>query len=142
MQDDLLIKYEVYQIAHEVWQDLKEKNGRLLATKLRELVMKFRNYKIWPNHIMKQHLKKMKRMIRELKTFEHVFTNEQQVEVVIKSLPKSYEHMMVNMTHDKSVKTFDDIVCHFELEVKWLMVAKPNEQTHVAESSSCKNFRL
>ena len=67
---------------------------------------------------MKQHLKEMKRMIRELKTFEHVFTDEQQVEVVIKSLPKSYEHMMVNMTHDKSVKTFDDIVCHFELEVK------------------------
>ena len=25
MQDDLLIKYEVYQIAHEMWQALKEK---------------------------------------------------------------------------------------------------------------------
>ena len=25
MQDDLLIKYEVYQIAHELWQALKEK---------------------------------------------------------------------------------------------------------------------
>ena len=46
MQDDLLIKYKVYLIANEVWQDLKEKNGGLLATKLRELVMKFRNYKI------------------------------------------------------------------------------------------------
>ena len=50
--------------------------------------------------------------------------------------------MVVNMTHDKSVKTFDDIVCHLELEVKRLMVAKPNEQAHVAKSSSRKNFRL
>ena len=37
MQDDLLIKYEVYQIAHEVWQDLKEKNGGLLATTCNEI---------------------------------------------------------------------------------------------------------
>ena len=91
---------------------------------------------------MKQHLKEMKRMIRKLKTSGHVFTDEQQVEAVIKSLPKSCEHMVVNMTHDKSVKTFNGIVCHLELEVKRLMVARPNEQAHVAESNSCKNFRL
>ena len=83
--------------------------------------MKFRNYKIRPNHIVKQHLREMKRMIRELKTSGHVFTDEQQVETVIKSLPKSCEHMVVNITHDKSVKTFDDMVCHLELEVKRLM---------------------
>ena len=57
-------------------------------------------------------------MIRELKTSGYVITDEQQVEAVIKSLPKSYEHMVVNMTHDKSVKTFDDMVCPLELEVK------------------------
>ena len=122
--------------AHEMWQALKENDGRLLATKLRELVLKFEIYKMWPNHTMKQHLREMKRMIRELKTFEHVFTDEQQVKAVIKSLPKSCEDMVVNMTHDKSVKTFDDIVCHLELEVKQLMVARPNEQAHVVESSS------
>ncbi|KAJ9698790.1 hypothetical protein PVL29_007721 [Vitis rotundifolia] len=57
-------------------------------------------------------------MIRELKTSGHVFTDEQQVEAAVKSLPKSCEHMVVNMTHNKSVKTFDNIVCHLELEVK------------------------
>ena len=57
-------------------------------------------------------------MIRELKISGHVFTNKQQVEAIIKSLPKSCEHMVVNMTHDKSVKTFDNIFCHLELEVK------------------------
>ena len=67
----------------------KEKYGGLLATKLRELVLKFENYNMQPNHTMKQHLRKMKRMIRELKTSIHVFIDEQKVEVVIKSLPKS-----------------------------------------------------
>ena len=57
-------------------------------------------------------------MIRELKTSEHVFIDEQQVEAVIRSLLKNLEHMVVNMTHNQSVKTFDDIVCHLELEVK------------------------
>ena len=77
MQDDLLIEYEVYQTAHEMWEALKEKYGRLSDTKLRKLVMKFGNYKMQLNHTMKQHLKEMKRMMRELKTSRHVLTDEQ-----------------------------------------------------------------
>ena len=43
--------------------------------------------------------------------------------------------MVMNMTHNESVKTFDDIVRHLELEVGRLVVARPNEQAYVAESS-------
>ncbi|KAJ9687235.1 hypothetical protein PVL29_015912 [Vitis rotundifolia] len=57
-------------------------------------------------------------MIRELKASRHVFIDEQQVEIVIRSLPKSWEHMMVNMIHNERVNTFDDIVRHLELEVE------------------------
>ena len=46
IQEDLLIEYELYQTAHEMWKALKEKYGGLSATKMRELVMKFGNYKI------------------------------------------------------------------------------------------------
>ena len=56
----LLIEYEVYQTAHEMWQALKEKYGELSTTKLRELVMKFENYKLRLNHTMK-HLREMKK---------------------------------------------------------------------------------
>ena len=87
---------------------------------------------------MKQHLREMKKMIRELKTSGHGFTDEQQVEAVIRSLPNNWEHMVVNMTYNESVKTFDDIVRHLELEAERLVVARPNEQAYVAESSSCK----
>ena len=61
MQDDLLIEYEVYQIAHEMWQTLKEKYGGFSTIELRELVMKFGNYKMQSNHTMKQHLREMKK---------------------------------------------------------------------------------
>ena len=44
--------------------------------------------------------------------------------------------MVVNMTHNESVKTFDSIVHHLELEVERLMVA--NKQADVVESSSRK----
>ena len=36
------------------------------------------------------------------------------------------------MTHNESVKTFDDIVRHLELEVEQLVVARLNEQAYVA----------
>ena len=76
MQDDLMIEYEVYQTSHEMWKALKEKYGGLLAMKLRGLVMKFGNYKMRLNHTMKQDPKEMKRMIKELKTFGHMLTND------------------------------------------------------------------
>ena len=116
MQDYLLIEY--YQTAHEIWKSLKEKFDGLSATKLRKLIMKFGSYKMHQNHTMKQHTREMKRIIIELKTNGHVLTYEHQVEAVIKSLPKSWEHMVVNMTHNESVKTFDDIVHHLKLEAE------------------------
>ena len=38
--------------------------------------MKLGNYKMQSNHTLKQHLREMKRMIKELKTFRHVLTDE------------------------------------------------------------------
>ena len=55
------------------------------------------------NYTMKQHPKEMKRIIKKIK-------------VVIKS-KKSWKHMVVNMIHNKSVQTFDDIVHFLELDV-------------------------
>ena len=83
-----------------------------------------------------------KKLIREFKTYRHVLINEKQVETVIKSLPKSWEYMMANVTHNESVKTFNDIICHLELELKRLVIVRPNEQVYVTKSSSRKNSSL
>ena len=49
--------------------------------------------------------------------------------------------MKVNMTHNKSVRTFDDIQHHLELENKCLKAANPEGVANVAEFSSRKALR-
>ena len=58
------------------------------------------------------------------------------MQVVIRSLPHSCEHMKVNMTHNENIKTFADIARHLELEDERLEAAKPDAQAYVATSSS------
>ena len=84
---------------------------------------------------MKQHLRDMSNMIMELKSVGHASTDEQQVQVVIRSHLHSWEHMKVNMTHNENIKTFANIVCHLELEDEHLEAAKPDAQAYVAASS-------
>ena len=57
--------------------------------KLRQLTIKFDTYKMPPNHTVKQHLREMSKMIRELGLESHILTKEQQVQAVIRSLPES-----------------------------------------------------
>ena len=57
-------------------------------------------------------------MIRELHVNGNNLTNEQQVQVVIRSLPKSsWGHIKMILTHNKGIKTFSDIEQHLELVV-------------------------
>ena len=46
------------------------------------------------------------------------------------------------MTHNGSVKTFDDIVHHLELEVERLLVARRHDQVYVTELGSKKASRF
>ena len=57
--------------------------------KLRQLTIKFDTYKMPRNHTVKQHLREMSKMIRELGSIGHILTEEQQVQAVIRSLPGS-----------------------------------------------------
>ncbi|KAK2969136.1 hypothetical protein RJ640_013085 [Escallonia rubra] len=85
------------------------------------------------NHTMKQHIKAMSNMIGELKAASNNLTGEQQVQALICSLPKSWEHTIVNMTHNDNIRTFEDITWHLELEDKRLEAAKASE-SYAAES--------
>ena len=111
-------------MTHQIWNALKEKYGGTSTTKLRRLTIKFDTYKLRPNTSMEQHLREMSLLIRELKNANSIITDEQQVQVVIRSLPDSWEHMKVNMTHNESVKTFKDIQRHLELEDECLVATK------------------
>ena len=80
----------------------------------------------------------MSNMITELKSAGHILTNEQQVQAVIRSLPQSWEHMKVNMTHNISIKAFEDARHHVELEDERLEAARSFGQAYIAESNTSK----
>lgn len=124
-----------------MWEALKLKYGGTSATRLRGLTMRFDSYKMRSDHTMKQHLKVMSSIIRELKAVGNQLTDEQQVQAVIRSLPSSWEAMSQNLTHNENIKTFDDVSRHLELEVEHLKAAKPNSYAYVAESSLRKANR-
>ncbi|CAL5358485.1 unnamed protein product [Camellia sinensis] len=51
-------------------------------------------------------------------------------------MPNSWEQMKQNMMHNESVKTFEDISRHLELEAERLEAAKSDGSAMVVESSS------
>jgi hypothetical protein len=76
MHNDLIGEFEKYPTAQELWKALKVRYGGTSATRLRGLTMKFDSYKMRSEHTMKQHLRAMSTMIRELKTAENNLTDE------------------------------------------------------------------
>jgi gag-polypeptide of LTR copia-type len=109
-------EFRQYEVAKEMWLALKQKFGGTFVTKLRQLTIKFDTYKKRSNHSMRQHLWEMSNMISELKDTDHILTDEQQVQAVIRSLPYTWEHMKVHLTHNEGIKTLNDAVRHLELE--------------------------
>jgi hypothetical protein len=67
---------------------------------------------------MQEHLRKMPAMVRELKVVGNNLTDEQQIQVVIRSLPDSWEQMKLNMTHNESIQMLENLSRHLELEVE------------------------
>ncbi|ESQ44621.1 hypothetical protein EUTSA_v10003350mg, partial [Eutrema salsugineum] len=76
MQDDLMCEFEEYETAKGMWEALKDKFGATSATKLRRLNQRFNDYKKRPNQSMRQHLRVMSNMIRELKNAGQIMSNE------------------------------------------------------------------
>ena len=46
MEDDFVCEYEEYQMAHQVWNALKDKYSGTSATKLKRLTIKFDTHKL------------------------------------------------------------------------------------------------
>ena len=86
MHNDLISAFEDYKTAREMWDALKVKYGSTSATRLRALTLKFDSYKMRSNTPMKQHLRQMSTMIRELKAAGNNLSDEQQVQAGIRSL--------------------------------------------------------
>ena len=71
-------------------------------------------------------------MISELKETGHRLTNEQQVQAIIHCLPYNWEHMKVHLTYNTDIKTFDNVVRHFEFEKDWVKSSRLEVEAYVA----------
>ena len=87
---------------------------------------------------MKKHLRNMSNMISKLKDAGHTLTDEQQVQVVICSLPNNWENMKMHLTNtnNESIKTLEDVIHHLELKEDHLMASKANADIYMASSGS------
>jgi hypothetical protein len=134
MSNDLLMRFERFRTSKALWDAVKLEFGGTSTTRLRQLTLKFDGYNKRQDHSMRQHLTTMSNMISQLRAAGHVLTDEQQVQVVIRSLPKSWEHMRVNLTHNDSIKKFEDVARHVELEEDRLMAEKGVEEAYLVSS--------
>ena len=143
MTDALMCEYEGFDTTQDMWITLKDKFGGTSTIKLKRLTIKFDTNRKRQDHDMRQHLREMSNMIRELNYVGHTLTDEQQIQAVIRSLPNSWENMKINMTHNDNMKTFDDISRHVKLEDERLEATKASGQLYMAESNNrnAKNFK-
>ncbi|OMO74603.1 Zinc finger, CCHC-type [Corchorus olitorius] len=136
MTDELICEFKEYATAQGMWNAVKEKFGNVSDTKLKQLVIKFDNYKKRPENNMRQHLQEMSNMLRELKIAGHVLNDQQQLQVVVRPLPRGWEYMNVMLTQNDSIKTFVDVQRHLELEEEWLMAMSNHPEVNMAQSST------
>ena len=116
LDDDILREFKDHQRAMDLWNALRKRFGTCSTARLRSLTIKFDSYKKRPEHSMKTHLRQMTNIIGELKDGGHVLTDEQQIQTVIRSLPSSWDHMKMHLTHNERITTLEDVRRHLELE--------------------------
>ena len=89
MHNDLISEFEEYGTAQEMWTSFKARFEGTIMTRLRTLTMKLDTYRVQRGDYMAVHLRKMLRMISELKVTGNNLFDEQQIQAVIRSLPNS-----------------------------------------------------
>lgn len=66
-------------------------------------MIKFDTFKKRANVPMCKHLHLMVNLVNDLKITGHILIDEQHVQVVVRSLPKSWERMKVQMTYNETL---------------------------------------
>ncbi|KAK2967706.1 hypothetical protein RJ640_027746 [Escallonia rubra] len=134
MQIDLIGQFDELPTCKVLWDLLKLSSSGTSTTRLRNLVIKFEENTKDPKHTMNEHLRVMSNMIDKLKDVGHALTDEQQVRVVIRSLPTSWANMKHILTHSEDIKNFSDVSQHAILEAETRDADKT--LTYVAQGGS------
>ncbi|KAK2987291.1 hypothetical protein RJ640_024654 [Escallonia rubra] len=128
-------EYDELPTCKALWEQLKFTFGGTSTTRLRSLMIKFKEYTKDPKHTMSEHLRVMSNMIGKLRDARHALTDEQQVRAVIMSLPASWANMKHILTHSENIKNFFDVSQHVILEAETRDADKT--LTYVAQEGPC-----
>ncbi|KAL0446613.1 UNVERIFIED_CONTAM: hypothetical protein Slati_1789200 [Sesamum latifolium] len=110
-----------------------------LRLRLRALTLRFNQYVLDPKHSTIQHLDVMKDMIRELQNAGWELNDEQQVLVVLRSLPEqTWGHVKLVLTHNEQIKTFDSVASHLKLEADRRESERAQQAAFVAHAGQRK----
>ena len=148
MDDDIMREFKKYEITKGMWFTLSKRFAGTSITKIRSLTIQFDTYKKRYEHNMKKHLRQMSNMISEHKEVGHTLTDEQQVQAMICSLPQSWEHIKMHLTHNENIKTLEDARRHLELEEDRLMASMTSIDVymatlaHMVENDASVNFMV
>ena len=129
-------EFRKYEITKDMWFALSKRFGGTSITKQRSLTIKFDTYKKRPENNIKKHLRQVSNMMSELKDACHTLTDEQQVQVVYRSLPQNWEHMKMKLTHNENIKPLEYAMRHLELEEDRLMASKTSANAYMVGSIS------
>ena len=122
IQFELVLTYETYSTAKEMWVALKGEYGEITTGKTRVMTMKIDVYRMAPGVNLKDHLRKMNQMNVDLARARNVLTEDQTIIVVLRSLPDSWRSIKQILTNSKAVKTFQDLCRYLELEAQRVQV--------------------
>ena len=142
MTDDVICQFERHTTASAMWAALKADFDGTSEARLRRLTVKFDNFVLLPNVTIRQHLRAMQNLIRELIEEGGTLSDAQQVQAVLKSLPRNWDTMKHTITHNGNIKTFADVARHIQLEDDRMEHEKPKGHALLTEgkdSSSSKS---
>ncbi|XP_043698684.1 uncharacterized mitochondrial protein AtMg00810-like [Telopea speciosissima] len=113
-------QYEKCETAKSMWDLVRLDYGGISMTKLRSMTkfrsmtLKFEMYRKDPKHTMVEYLRVIKDMIQQLDDTGKHLTDEQQVQAIIRTLLDFWGQIKIVLTHNDTVKTFNDIAAHVE----------------------------
>lgn len=73
----------------------------------------------------------MTNMISELKEVDKLMIDAQQIQVVIHSLPNTWEQMKIKTNHSEGLNTFEHVRRNIDFEEDFLKVVEPKAEAHM-----------
>uniref|UniRef100_A0A2N9HAA9 CCHC-type domain-containing protein n=1 Tax=Fagus sylvatica TaxID=28930 RepID=A0A2N9HAA9_FAGSY len=99
MKDNIIRLFKERPTAKEMMDALETKYGCRSDTQIQLLLDKFNNIKMNEGDVVGDHVNQLELIAKELVDAGHTLSNKMQVNIVLNSLPPSWDHVVTSLTH-------------------------------------------